>query len=423
MANEKRRDKKGRVLRSGESQRSDGRYMYRYVDSFGKRRYIYSWKLVATDVPPRDRREDRSLREMESDIEADLRSGLDTRAAQSTTFDTVFHKFVSIRKDLRATTLSQYQDLYERHVKPELGHRLISAITGSDLLTLFESCVYNKGMTIASVRNLRSVVTQVFDLAVDDHVILENPCAWAFKRLSKTVKDTSKKRDGLSEEEQDIFLKEAYADENQLPLALMITVLLGTGMRIGECLGLQWSDVDFKNSVIHIRHNVVYRNFDGEGYEFRVNEPKTTAGARDIPMMADVEHALLRFRQDQLQRDLPDFRIDGYDDFVFRISNGRLPSSDLVNIHFRQIVNRYNKRESKAALEEKRDPVLLPNISCHILRHTFATRMCELGANPKFVQAIMGHASFDLTMDVYTTATPKFQRQELDRLDGKIRLA
>lgn len=423
MANEKRRDKKGRVLRSGESQRSDGRYMYRYVDAFGNRKYVYSWKLVATDTTPRDRREERSLREMESDIEADIRSGIDTRAAQSMTFDDMFQKFVSIRKDLRATTLSQYQELYERHVKPEIGHKLISAVTGSDLFALFESCIYNKGMSIASAKNLRSVVSQTFALAVDDRVMLENPCDWAFRRLSKTVRDTSKKRDGLTEEEQGIFLKEAYADEKHLPLALMITVLLGTGMRIGECLGLQWSDVDFRNSVIHVRHNVVYRNFDGDGYELRMHEPKTASGVRDIPMMAEVEHALLRFRQEQMKQELPELRIDGYDDFVFRIFNGRLPSSDLVNIHIRQIVNRYNKREKKLADEEKREPILLPSISCHILRHTFATRMCELGANPKFVQAIMGHASFDLTMDVYTTATQKLQLQEIDKLDGKIRLA
>ena len=203
----------------------------------------------------------------------------------------------------------------------------------------------------------------------------------------------------------------------------MITVLLGTGMRIGECLGLQWGDVDFRNSVIHIRHNVVYRNFDGDGYAFRMNEPKTATGTRDVPMMAEVEHALLRFRQLQMSQELPEFHIDGYDDFVFRIFGGRLPSSDLVNIHIRQIVNRYNKRELAVASEEKREPILLPNISCHILRHTFATRMCELGANPKFVQAILGHASFDLTMDVYTTATQKLQLQEIDKLDGKIRLA
>lgn len=59
---EKRRDNKGRILRTGESQRKDGRYAYKYVDAFGKPQFVYSWKLVATDKTPAGKRDVPALR-------------------------------------------------------------------------------------------------------------------------------------------------------------------------------------------------------------------------------------------------------------------------------------------------------------------------------------------------------------------------
>ena len=60
---EKRRDNKGRILRTGESQRKDGRYAYKYIDAFGKQQFVYSWKLVATDKTPAGKRDVPALRD------------------------------------------------------------------------------------------------------------------------------------------------------------------------------------------------------------------------------------------------------------------------------------------------------------------------------------------------------------------------
>lgn len=73
---EKRRDSKNRVLRSGESQRKDGRYAYKYIDTFGKPQFVYAWKLVPTDKTPKDKREDKSLREKVREIQKTLMTGL-----------------------------------------------------------------------------------------------------------------------------------------------------------------------------------------------------------------------------------------------------------------------------------------------------------------------------------------------------------
>ncbi len=73
---EKRRDSKNRVLRSGESQRKDGRYAYKYIDTFGKTQFVYAWKLVPTDKTPKGKREDKSLREKVKEIQKTLMTGL-----------------------------------------------------------------------------------------------------------------------------------------------------------------------------------------------------------------------------------------------------------------------------------------------------------------------------------------------------------
>ena len=74
---EKRRDSKGRLLKSGESQRSDGRYAYKYTDTFGKPQFVYSWKLVPTDKIPAGKRPDLSLREKVKQIQQDIADGID----------------------------------------------------------------------------------------------------------------------------------------------------------------------------------------------------------------------------------------------------------------------------------------------------------------------------------------------------------
>ena len=68
MSNVKRKDSKNRNLRNGESQRKDGRYVYKYTDIYGKPQFIYSWKLVPTDKTPAGKRDDISLREKETQI-------------------------------------------------------------------------------------------------------------------------------------------------------------------------------------------------------------------------------------------------------------------------------------------------------------------------------------------------------------------
>ena len=100
---EKRRDSKGRILRTGESQRKDGRYAYKYTDAYGKPQFVYSWRLVATDKTPAGKRDDLPLREKVKEIQRDLDDGIDTIGKKMTVCQ-LYARQNSHRKNVKRST-------------------------------------------------------------------------------------------------------------------------------------------------------------------------------------------------------------------------------------------------------------------------------------------------------------------------------
>ena len=151
--------------------------------------------------------------------------------------------------------------------------------------------------------------------------------------------------------------------------------------------------------------------------------PKTPSGYRTIPMMAEVKTALLREINEHRNNTQPAFEVDGYTDFIFLNQRGKgMRASRLCEV-LKQIQHDHNCAEKMRAIEENRQPILLPHISPHVLRHTFCTRLCEQGQNIKVIQDVMGHKHSATTLDVYTHATDDIKAASFAQLDGKIKLA
>ena len=129
---EKRRDSRNRILRTGESQRKDGRYAYKYIDAFGKPQFVYAWKLVPTDRTPAGKREDISLREKEQEIRQDLNDGIDTAGKKMTVYE-LFRKYLKQQRNARATTQNTYHYLLEFLKKDKFGARSIDTVKISDV--------------------------------------------------------------------------------------------------------------------------------------------------------------------------------------------------------------------------------------------------------------------------------------------------
>lgn len=201
----------------------------------------------------------------------------------------------------------------------------------------------------------------------------------------------------------------------------LFTVLLGTGTRIGECLALRWEDLDFENRIITVNHSLTYRpTLETGSSEMRISLPKTEAGIRTIPMLDVVKDAFEILREEQEDTGYNEQIIDGMYGFVFKNRFGEVPRPHTINQAIKRIVGSYNSAEILQAKKERREPLVLPSFSCHILRHTFATRLCEAESNLKVIQSVMGHRNVETTMDIYAEATDRKKQESFDNFSWNL---
>lgn len=148
--------------------------------------------------------------------------------------------------------------------------------------------------------------------------------------------------------------------------------------------------------------------------------PYRVAGQRIIPMFDEVRIALLDEKQRQEKAGTADEVIDGLSDWVFTNRYGRVYKAKSINAAITRICNAYNMMERETAQKEGREPVLLPHFTCHQLRHTFCTRLCEFEKRPKFVQYVMGQADIKTTMDVYAEVDKNAQKEASLQWQGSV---
>ena len=424
MMSEKRRDRKGRILRRGELQRNDGKYEYRYYDTQGVRRSIYSWKLIETDTVPQGKRCKQSLRELERQIQRDLEDGIHTHAARQMTLNDMFDHYMELKCELKVSTRTNYQYMYDRYVRETLGSKSITSFRYSDIRTFYNSLLREHGFRPNTVETIHSFLHPVFTLAIRDNLIRTNPSDGVLADIKKGNQWERPKKHALTEAQQTAFMKFVGNSVRYRQWGPLFTVMLGTGCRVGEVIGLRWEDCDFAEETISINHSLLYRQKEPRGAcEFMVSTPKTETGIRVIPMATEVKRALEQERQFQTEVCPANIIIDGYSNFIFTSQTGGVLSPHTVNRAIERIRTAYNNQETELAKQEQREPQLLPHFSAHTLRHTFCTRFCEHETNLKVIQEIMGHASITTTMDVYNEATLEQKIASFKKLEGKFKIS
>lgn len=400
-----RKDSRGRALRKGEVQRaSDNRYMYTYTDPLGRRKFIYANDLA-------------TLREKEKQLTKDQLDGLDLYVAGKATINDTFDRYMSTRYDLRETTRSNYLYVWDHFVRDTFGKKKIAEIKYSDILQFYLYLLNEADIALGTLDSIHCLLHPTFQLAVRDEIIRKNPSDGVIKEISKRAGKSRGVRHALTIEQQRAFM--AYIANHPVyyhwwPL---FTVLLGTGCRIGEAIGLRWDDLDFENRVISINHSLVYYPVgDSRTSVLRVSKPKTDAGIRTVPMLDIVYDAFQMEREEQEETGANETEIDGMKGFVFVNRNGSAPNPQAVNRKIKRIISSYNAEEIIKAKKQRREPVILPDFSCHHLRHTFCTRLCENETNLKVIQSIMGHRNIETTMDIYAEATEQKKQESFENL-------
>lgn len=419
---EKRKDNKGRILREGEVQRSDGKYMYRYTDTGGERRAVYSWRLVESDKVPDGKRDTEPLRTQIKRIQRDLDDDINSYKAYKTTLNSFYDAYIETKYELKASTRTNYKYMYKKYVQDEIGSKNVADIKYSDIKRFYIHLIKDMGFKPNSMEVIHTILHPVFNVAVRDGFIRMNPTDGVMAEIKKSHSWEKPKRHALTEAQQNEFLDFVSGSPTYRHWMPLFTIMLGTGTRVGEVLGLRWEDCDFKQNIIDINHNLIYRQQESGKMEFHITTPKTKAGTRIIPMFSDVRAALLQIRLECMEEGFNNCDIDGYTNFIFKNRFGEMLSPHCVNRAIDRIVRDHNTEELEHATKEHREPILLPHFSAHNLRHTFCTRLCENETNLKVIQEIMGHQSIEITMDVYNEATKEKKISSFENLEGKIRV-
>ena len=275
-------------------------------------------------------------------------------------------------------------------------------------------------MKPSTIDNIHTVLHQVLQIAVDDDFIRNNPSDNVLRELKKAHCFQSEKRRALTKPEQELFLnflKTHPVYEHWYPV---FAVMIGTGLRVGEVTGLRWCDIDMESGMIDVNHTLVYYDHRTEGSKsgcyFNVNTTKTPASMRQVPMLGFVREAFEQEKQKQEDLGLHcEVTIDGYTDFIFINRFGQAQHQATLNKAIRRIIRDCNDEQF---LHSDESDVLLPHFSCHSLRHTFTTRMCEAGVNIKVIQDALGHSDISTTLNIYADVTKEMKAEEFKGLDS-----
>lgn len=377
----KRRDSKGRVLRTGEYQRGDGRYCFRYTDAKGSPRTVYSWTLTKDDKSPVDKKPGPCLRKMEEAIQRDLFRGV---APEKQTVLQLVSAYVQTRVNVRRSTQAGYRTTLKYLENDAFGHWQVEAVRASDAKRWLIDLQHVKGKSYSAICSMRGVLRPAFRCAVEDGRIPRNPFDF---ELSEVLIDDGIARRALSQREERLFLDFVKGDSHFSRYYDGFLILFETGLRVSELCGLTVGDIDLKEGSIEVRRQLQRTGSSGRYIE----EPKTPRGIRKIPMAVDVRDS---FKRIVASRDAPVVEpvVDGVSGFLFLDKNGQPCVANHWEKYFKFAVAKYNRTYKEP----------LPKITPHVCRHTYCTNMIRNGMSAPRLMYLMGHSSIDVTIDTYT---------------------
>ncbi|WP_418974232.1 tyrosine-type recombinase/integrase [Agathobaculum butyriciproducens] len=377
----KRKDKKRRNLKRGESQRNDGRYSYRYkLPDEERYHYIYAKTLE-------------ELRKREELIDADLRDGINCVDGRMTV-SSLLERYMSIASEhFTVNSLKAYGTAIKRIERSSFSQKCISDVKVSDAKKFFVD-QYHEKLKFNTINVMKCVLSPAFQMAEEDDIIRKNPFRF---RLSTVIPCDATERKALSQSQQAYLLEMDIAYTQNLPVRdgcsaqanwyqNEIIVLLGTGLRVSELYGLTLKDIDFKERFIHVNKQLI-RTPD---HIYKVIPPKSRTGNRKVPM-SDAVYQALKDAVMNRESVTVEQMIDGYSGFVFLAPDGMPRVAAHLQVHMKCLYRYIRKYHDST----------FPPISPHVLRHTFCTDM-QQKLDIKVLQYVMGHSSIDITLNTYT---------------------
>lgn len=385
------KDLKGKELGKGLRQKSNGVYSARYVDRFGNRKELY----------------DRKLSELKRKLNAAIYDDKNGNSVidNSITLSQWFESWMEIHKYniIRNNTKMYYAQVFKKHIEPTLGKRKIKDITQLNIKSLLKD-LDQKGYQYETKNKVKIMLLDMFDKAMIDNYVLKNPC-----KGIKLVRDEKKDMRVLTREEQTEFFeccKGTFYDN-------LFIVAISTGLRQGELCALTWDDIDLEKKEISVTKTLLYQKLEGDSKkEFHINPPKTKTSKRKVPINKQCEMALKKqyIQRNNIMAKKSSKPLEGFENLLFTTKFGT-PICDQIMIDaIKRIIDEINLCKDELEQFEMFSP--------HCFRHSFATRCFEASIPPKTVQTYLGHASLQMTMDLYTSVLATHKQEEMKKLES-----
>lgn len=336
-------------------------------------------------------RDKATAKDVAKKIEAKIALGEWNLDSDPADFSVYAEKWLSaiVPTDCKPSTQKSYRDLLRQHILPVFATKPVTSI---NRLTVkeFLTAKIKEGYAVSSVNHMKSAISGVLNLALDDNAIPANPAQRLGKKFLKQ-KQASEDADFLTREDLATLLDSFHLHfPSHYPMAL---TLARTGMRLGEVIALQWGDLDFKNRFINVQRSFSLNT---------VQTPKS-GKARHVDMSKQLAETLLALRHHRKEETLK----KGWKEvpaWVFVNENGNPVDP-----------NHWRRRIFEKALERAG----LRRIRIHDLRHTYASLLLENGEPMTYVRDQLGHQSIKITVDIYGHRLPQGRKEAVDRLDDK----
>ena len=192
----KRYDKKHRLLKTGETERADGYYVYRWTGQDGKRRSVTAGTLE-------------DLRRKEEEIQKDISDGI-RMDARTVTVNDLFQLWKQLKRGIKDNTLQNYCYMYTQFVAEDIGTMPVGKLKRSDVKRFYNKMAEDRGLKIATIDNIHSVLHQVLQMAVEDSYVRTNVSDNLLKELKQTYHAKEKRKEALTMPEQELFLDFVY---------------------------------------------------------------------------------------------------------------------------------------------------------------------------------------------------------------------